>query len=347
MIRYKRSGSRKHYFLFHLLGWIVLIFLLTGCGLVRLMQGEKPPFADPVTEPTTPPTPGILFVTERHHKRDPTNFHQNWELYMVQADGSDLTRMTDNTFVDTSPTWSPDGRQIAFRSRRDGSADLFIMDADGTNVRNLIKDPVDSIFDDFVPRWNPHRDLIAMYTDRFYSPSVGCAWHRIAYMPTSGGMDNIVVLEAHLTEQETLTWTPDGTSIVYSSRCNLEVEKAIELFMWNIDTDEVTQLTNEGHFNSDPAFSNNGRYLAFSSTRDGNGADVYILDTETGEERNATNRPGKDSQPTWSPDDSHIAFVSDRDGNDEIYVMNLETGEAWNVSNDPAKDFEPAWSPAP
>lgn len=326
---------------------MLLLWLLSGCGVVRLLQEELPLLADPVTEPSTPPTPGILFATERHHVRDPTSFHQNWELYIVQADGSGLTRMTDNTVVDTSPTWSPDGRQIAFRSRRDGSADLFIMDADGSHIRNLIKDPVDSIFDDFVPRWNPQRDLIAMYTDRFYSPAVGCAWHRVAYMPVSGGMDNIVVLDAHVTEQETLTWSPDGSSIVYSSRCDFGKEQALELYSWNIDTNEVTQLTDEGYFNSEPAFSHDGRYLAYTSVRDAAGADIYIRDLETGEERNVTNRPGKDSHPTWSPDDSHIALVTDRDGNDEIYVLNLETGDAWNVSNDPARDFEPAWSPAP
>ncbi len=303
--------------------------------------------SDPIREPSTEPTTGILFMTTRHVERDPTNFHQNWEIYLVQPDGTDLTRITDNTVVDASPTWSPDGRQIAYRSRRDGSADLFIMDTDGTNSRNLIKDPVDSIFDDFYPRWNPERDLIAMYTDRFYSPAVGCAWHRIAYMPVSGGKDNIVVLEAHLTEQETLTWSPDGSSIVYSSRCNFGLEQSIELFSWNIDTDEVTQLTNSGHVNSTPTYSPDGRFLAYHSSREDtvDGGDVFVLDLETGEEFNLTNHPGADSQPTWSPDGSQIAFVSNRDGNDEVYVINIDGTNAVNITNHPARDWEPAWSP--
>ncbi len=331
--------------------WIIgLLFslLLSGCGLISLFteDGDSGLLADPVTEPSTPPTSGIAFVTTRHNVRDAASFHQNWELYLVQQDGSELTRLTDNNVVDTSPSWSPDGRQLSFRSRRDGSADLHIMDTDGGNVRNLIRDPVDSIFDDFYPRWNPHRDLLAMYTDRFYSPAVGCAWHRIAYMPVSGGMDNIVVLDAHVTEQETLTWSPDGSKIVYSSRCNFGKEQEIVLYEWDIDTDEVSVLIKDGFVNSAPAYSNNGRFLAYQSLRNEN-ADIYILDLESGETINATNHPAKDSHPTWSPDDSQLAFMTDRDGNDEIYVLDLASGEAWNVSNDPARDFEPSWSPVP
>lgn len=298
-------------------------------------------------EPSTPPTSGILFMTTRHVERDPTSFHQNWEIYRIEPDGTALTRITENEVVDASPTWSPDGRQIAYRSRIDGSADLFIADADGSNPRNLIKDPRDSIFDEFFPRWNPQRDLIAMYTDRFYSPSVGCAWHRIAYMPVAGGKDDIVVLEDHLGDQETLTWSPDGSTIVYSSRCDLAVENAVELFAWNIDTNEVTQLTKNGFFNSTPTYSPNGRFLAYHSARDDTvaGGDVFVLDLETGEEFNLTNHPGSDSQPTWSPDGSQMAFVSDRDGNDEIYVIDINGTNAVNITNHPAKDWEPAWSP--
>lgn len=328
------------------LGWWLLVLAtavsIVGCGRLQEAVAILP---DPVRPSTAEPTSGILFVTERHVVRDPTNFHQNWELYLIQPDGSGLTRLTDNEVVDSSPTWSPDGRQLAYRSRRDGSADIFIMDINGRNVRNLIKDPVDSIFDDFYPRWNPTRDMLAIYTDRFYSPEVGCAWHRLAVMPTSGGMDNIRVLDALLTEQETLAWHPNGHVIVFSSRCDFAKEQAISLFAWDIDSDAVWPIVEDGTINSDPAFSPDGRFLAYQSTRDSSGADIYIMDWETGESRNLTNWPGKDSHPSWSPDGSQIAFVTDRDGNDEIYVINSDGSNPTRLTFDPARDFEPVWSP--
>ena len=324
--------------------------LLSACLLKDGLESLLPNSIKPVT---ADPTSGILFVTLRHVERN-NSIHQNWELYLVQPDGTGLTRLTQNDRVDTSPSWSPDGRQIAFRSRVDGSADIFVMDANGENWRNLIKDPEDSILDDFYPEWNPQRDLIALYTDRFYSPAVGCAWHRLAIMPLAGGADNIQVLEKPLTEQETLGWAPNGRHLAFSSRCDMQREGGVDLFQWDIDTDEVIQLTNDGNINASPAYSHDGRFLAYQSVHPGESADLYLLNLETGEIANLTNNPEvKDAHPTWSPDDSQIAFVSNRDGNDEIYVIDVilepfaSAANPVNITQHPAKDFEPAWSPIP
>ncbi len=324
--------------------WVIGLILITGCTATNI------PLLSPTTTPlTAEPTSGIVFVTNRHVDPNPTTgLHQNWELYLVQPDGTGLTRLTENPRVDTSATWSPDGRQIAFRSRLDGSSDLFVMGLDGSGLRNLISDPHDSVHDEFFPEWNPKREMLAMYTDRFYHPSVGCAWHRVALIPLSGGKDNIRVLEEPLTEQETLGWSADGRYLAFSSRCNFEKEMAIELFLWDIDTDEVTQITDDGYVNDNPAFSHNGRYLAYNSVRDGNAADIFILDLETNDTINITNNPRfKDAHPSWSPDDGQIAFVTNRDGNDEIYVMHADGSNPRNISNHPRRDWEPSWSPIP
>ena len=328
----------------------VLLVLLAAC---LPEDGAPSLLPDPIKPVTAEPTSGILFVTLRHVERE-IGLHQNWELYLVQPDGTGLTRLTENDRVDTSPSWSPDGRQIVFRSRVDGSADIIVMDANGENWRNLINDPEDSIFDEFYPRWNPQRDLIALYTDRFYSPDVGCAWHRLAIMPVAGGVDEMEVLEDPLTEQETLGWAPDGRHLAFSSRCDMQREQAVELFQLDIDTGEVIQLTDDGNINASPAYSHDGRFLAYQSVHPNSSADVFLLDLESGELANLTNNPEfKDSHPTWSPDDSQIAFVSNRDGNDEIYVMDVilepfaSSANPINITNHPSKDFEPAWSPVP
>lgn len=328
---------------------MAVLLLLVACssdGGFPFLDSRQPPSADP--------TPGIVFVTTRHVERN-NSIHQNWELYLVQPDGTGLTRLTENDRVDTSPSWSPDGRQIVFRSRVDGSADIFVMDANGQNWHNLVNDPADSIFDEFYPEWNPQRELIALYTDRFLGPDSGCAVHRLAIMPLVGDGDDIRVLENPKAAQETLGWSPDGRHLAFSSHCNTGQGSGVELYEWDIDTDEVTRLTDDGHINASPAYSHDGRYLAYQSVRPGtSGADIFVLDRESGALANLTNSPNaKDSHPTWSPDDSQIAFVSDRDGNDEIYVMDVilepfaNSANPVNLTNHPAKDFEPAWSPVP
>ena len=128
----------------------------TPSPTLRQAQGEAATATAPLA--TAEPTTGILFSSERDG---------NLELYLVQPDGSGLTRLTDHPAIDTDPDWSPDGRQIVFRSRRDGSSDIFVMGANGSQLTNLVRDPRDSRDDEFQPAWNP----CAPYTPN--SPSKG------------------------------------------------------------------------------------------------------------------------------------------------------------------------------
>ena len=59
----------------------------------------------------------------------------------MDADGSNVTRLTDHPESDASPAWSPDGRRIAFDSNRDGNSEIYVMDADGSNVTSLTNHP--------------------------------------------------------------------------------------------------------------------------------------------------------------------------------------------------------------
>jgi Tol biopolymer transport system component len=75
----------------------------------------------------------------------------NWEIYTVNADGSDLRRQTFDDAADIEPMWSPDGTRIAFASNRNGAYNLFLMDADGTNVQALTT----GFWNDEFPKWRP------------------------------------------------------------------------------------------------------------------------------------------------------------------------------------------------
>lgn len=84
----------------------------------------------------------IAFVSERDG---------NSEIYMMNADGSDVTRLTDHSADDWGASWSPDGRKIAFVSDRDGNDEIYMMNADGTNVTRLTNNPGVDKF----PVWQP------------------------------------------------------------------------------------------------------------------------------------------------------------------------------------------------
>lgn len=280
-----------------------------------------------------PPT-GIAFVSARDG---------NKELYLIQADGSALVRLTDDPAIDGDPAWSPDGRRIAFRSRRDGTTDIFVMSVEQLEPINLIGDPFDTGFDEFAPCWSPDNETLALITDRFQlHRSDGCSAHVVAVMPASVG-GKIGRVDTIKGNQRSVAWSPNGQYLAFSSHCGTD---EIHLYLWDSQTGQTRRLTEGPSRNIYPAWSHDGRYLAFSSTRDGN-SEIYLLTLETGSLVNLTQHPAKDIAPTWSPDDRQIAFATDRDGNSEIYVMDADGSNPRNLTRHPGYDAFPAWSPVP
>ena len=81
---------------------------------------------------TSPLWGKIVFYSERDG---------NHEIYRMDSDGSNVTRLTHQPASDAAPAWSPNGQQIAFHSDRDGNPEVYVMDADGGNQRRLTRHP--------------------------------------------------------------------------------------------------------------------------------------------------------------------------------------------------------------
>ena len=104
------------------------------------------------------------------------------------------------------------------------------------------------------------------------------------------------------------------------------------------------QLTGNGVEDVDPAWSPDGRRIAFTSARDGN-REIYIMNADGTSPARLTNVPASDSRPSWSPDGTRITFATMRDGNSEIYVMNADGTNPVRLTSNDAFDGDPAWSP--
>lgn len=96
-------------------------------------------FADPDGSYDDQPrwSPDARRIAWTHASRSGGTYGRDNEIYVMNADGTGVQRLTNNTSEEWSPAWSPDGRELVFQSNRDGDQEIFIMNADGTNVRQL------------------------------------------------------------------------------------------------------------------------------------------------------------------------------------------------------------------
>lgn len=181
------------------------------------------------------------------------------------------------------PAWSPDGRQLAFTSNRDGNPELYIMDADGANVRRLTNHPgIDT-----TPTWSPQGRQIAFTSDRTGSP-------QIYVVGVDGTGLRRITFESYCDRP---TWSPAPyNEIAYSSRTG----PGHDIKVIDIPTSEVRQLTFGLGTNESPSYSPNGRHVAFMSTRGSGSKQIWIIGRDGRGLRRLTSL-GNNEMPSWSP----------------------------------------------
>ena len=239
-----------------------------------------------------------------------------------------IHRLTNDPASDASPVWSPDGRHIAFASKRDGNVEIYVMDSDGNNPRRLTNDPAS----DASPVWSPDGRHIAFASKRdgnfeiYVMDSDGNNPRRLTNDPAS---DTFPV------------WSPDGRHIAFASK-----RDDFEIYVMDSDGNNPRNLTNDPASDTFPVWSPDGRHIAFTSVRDGN-VEIYVMGSDGSNPRNLTNNATSDTSPVWSPDGRHIAFASlhgdNYDGTFEIHVMGSDGSNPRRLTT--SGGFSPSWSP--
>ena len=249
------------------------------------------------------------------------------EIYVMNADGSNVTQLTHNPAYDGVPGWSPDGSRIAFHSDRDGDHEIYVMNADGSNVTQLTYYSAD----DRVPRWSPDGRRIAFYSDRDGDEEI--------YVMNADG-SNVTQLTYNSAEEYDPSWSPDGERIAFFS----DRDGDYEIYATNADGSNVTQLTHNQAVDGVPYWSPDGRRIAFHSDRDGD-LEIYVMNADGSNVTQLTHNPADDFQAHWSPDGEHFVFLSERDGDPEIYVMDTDGSNVTQLTHNDAVDWAPQWSP--
>lgn len=253
-------------------------------------------------------------------------------------EGKKRPRRRNATELNVGPVLSPDGRYIAFLSARElFSIDLFLADAKtGKFIRRLVSSDRDAHFESLrfiesAGAWSPDSQRLAFITfsrgDNFLS-IVDVESRRTEHIPVPG-------LEAIIN----VAWSPDGHTIALAG----QTTGVSDLFLYDLDSKQVRRLTSDKYADLQPAFSPDGKTIAFVSDR---GTETLLeqlrftdmrlatIDVASGQIRELQAFPGaKHINPQWSADGRSLYFISNPEGIPDVYRMTVGEGRIERVTS--------------
>jgi Tol biopolymer transport system component len=283
-------------------------------GAVEVPRGSTEKTPTETFAPAVPVPGGAIVFASSNGSLDED---EGTEIWAIGADGSELTRLTDNQHIDVNPALSPDGSRIAFASYRPGdpNTQIYVMNRDGTGQRALTDRPEGAV----QPAWSPDGSRICFVSND------GSGEGGIFVM-NADGSDEHLVAEGNAFDP---AWSPDGSRIVFS--LNLP-DGDLRLHTVEVATGRTTELPELPGHQQEPAWSPDGGTIAFVWSSSA-GQAIYTMRLDGSELR----KVAEGSDPAWAPDGSWLAYAhtDDRSG-PQIWAATANGQGAGPVTSMPA-----------
>ena len=255
-----------------------------------------------------------------------SNRNGNFEIYVMDVDGKNPQRLTNNPAVDAAPSWAPSGKKIAFHSNRSGNYEIYVMDANGNNQINLTNSP-DT--DDREPDWSPDELKIA-----YQSKDTA---HYDIFVMSANGENNRNLTNKSDSRDQYPAWSPDGGRIAFTS--NRDGNDDIFMMRANgngprnltekdIDGPEGLRLANAR--DSLPSWTADGKTIVYSSL---NANRVWMMNADGKNRKQIIPGDGNDRDAAVSPNGKFVVFQANRDCGDdckkyEVFVADITRAPA-------------------
>ena len=326
----------------------LLLSVLVGCGGSGSATGAAVTTAGkPPPQPPPPPSPGadpaIAFVAVT--KGGP-------ELWVMNADGSNRTKVVGGaTFY--SPSWSPDGKQIAFENRDEAAlqgSGLYVVSVDGkTPPELLVPAPA---YPGYLasPAWSPLGDRIAYV----WSYDINAAGGEVRTVPAAGG--NWQTLYTFPDTQGVwwgLCWSPEATRLAVVADHDPATWTQPFIGILDLTAGSLTDVTwpTFSRVQDDaPDWARHSNVIAFTGEKAPEGVGLWILDLKSGDSKKL---PGSLVRPSWSPDadDSRLVVAKTGSRGGDLWTVEVASGTetllAQRVKNSQSALREPDWRRPP
>ncbi|SVB06781.1 uncharacterized protein METZ01_LOCUS159635 [marine metagenome] len=261
----------------------------------------------------------------------------NWDIWLINPDGSNLKNLTSNPSLDSHPSWSPDGQNITFYYDRDGNKNIYSMDQDGNNIKQLTLNSKSN----HSPSWSPDGQKIAFVSNR---SGENCIW----IMNADGSeQHNLTKL---LKSSRWPTWSHIKNEILFTSE-NVIYQINPETFELNTVFKLNKNLVFTGLFIGWPVWSPDGSKITLVSNfldKEQMTPTLYTLNKDGKAFKPLINSPGlgPDERPSWSPDGNSIVYSSFTNNDKrQIWLISITTGFSTQLTSDDYMNGFPAWEP--
>ena len=252
------------------------------------------------------------------------------EIYLIDFDGYDLRRLTNDHTVNLSPAWSPDGNWIIYTSYAARNPDLIMIDTAGEKRRILHRLPGLNA----APAWSPDMQKIALVLSRDQNSEV--------YVLNKDRQ--LERLTRHFNIDTSPTWSPDGKKIAFTSdRSGTGAPQIYIMDSDKGDQSKVTRISFGSSYNDNPAWSPDGDQIAYTS-RVGKRFQIRIYDLNTHKSQVITTGFGSCEQPSWSPDGRFIIYRKRENDGFNIFIQRVGSEETRQLTFS-GSGHSPAWSP--
>ena len=214
----------------------------------------------------------------------------DFDIYVINADGSEEQNLTDDGLSAGGPLWSPDGGKIAFWSGPDGNGWVYVMNADGSERRMLARNH------GYVA-WSPDGRKILLRRGGAQGDRRGVgATKAYAVVANADGSGLRTLTRIAGVNGALASWSPDGRKVVFVS----DRDGNLEVYAIDADGSGQRNLTRHPGHDSDPEWARDGKRIAFATKREGN-FEIYVMNADGSGHRNLTRNPAVDRFPVWSP----------------------------------------------